>query len=26
MAPFFEGEGLPADQMMRQLEPIFHLP
>jgi L-rhamnose mutarotase len=25
MAPFFEGTGLPADQMMRTLEEVFHL-
>jgi L-rhamnose mutarotase len=26
MAPFFEGSGLPADQMMEELEEVFHLP
>lgn len=26
MAPFFEGSGLPADQMMMQVDEIFHLP
>jgi hypothetical protein len=26
MAPFFEGPGLPADQMMQELEEVFHLP
>ena len=26
MAPFFQGDGQPADQMMTELEPIFHLP
>ena len=25
MAPYFEGEGLPADQMMRELDVVFHL-
>jgi L-rhamnose mutarotase len=25
MAPYFEGEGLPADQMMRELDLVFHL-
>lgn len=25
MAPFFEGEGLPADQVMQELEEVFHL-
>jgi L-rhamnose mutarotase len=25
MAPFFEGDGLPADQMMGTLEEVFHL-
>jgi L-rhamnose mutarotase len=25
MAPFFEGGGLPADQMMFELEEVFHL-
>ena len=23
--PYFEGEGLPADQMMRELDLVFHL-
>jgi L-rhamnose mutarotase len=26
MAPFFEGPALPADQMMQELEEVFHLP
>jgi L-rhamnose mutarotase len=26
MAPLFEGSGLPADQMMNELEEVFHLP
>jgi L-rhamnose mutarotase len=26
MAPFFEGAGLPADEMMQELEEVFHLP
>ncbi len=26
MAPFFEGGGEHADQMMSQLDEIFHLP
>ena len=26
MAPFFEGDGRPADQIMTQLEEILHLP
>jgi L-rhamnose mutarotase len=25
MAPFFEGAGVPADQMMLELEEVFHL-
>jgi L-rhamnose mutarotase len=25
MAPFFEGAGLPADQMMQDLDEVFHL-
>ena len=25
MAPYFEGEGLAADQMMRELDLVFHL-
>jgi L-rhamnose mutarotase len=25
MTPFFEGEGLPADRMMLELEEVFHL-
>jgi L-rhamnose mutarotase len=25
MAPFFEGDGRPADQMMEELEEVFHL-
>jgi L-rhamnose mutarotase len=25
MAPFFEGDGLPADQQMHELEEVFHL-
>ncbi|MGH8937590.1 MAG: L-rhamnose mutarotase [Acidimicrobiia bacterium] len=25
MAPYFEGVGLPADQMMQVLEEVFHL-
>jgi L-rhamnose mutarotase len=25
MAPFFEGSGLPADQMMEELQEVFHL-
>lgn len=25
MAPYFEGLGLPADQMMVELEEVFHL-
>ena len=26
MAPFFEGSGDHADEMMRQIDEIFHLP
>jgi L-rhamnose mutarotase len=26
MAPLFEGTGLPPDQMMQELEEVFHLP
>jgi L-rhamnose mutarotase len=26
MAPLFEGDGMPADQAMNRLEPLFHLP
>jgi L-rhamnose mutarotase len=26
MGPFFEGSGLPADEMMEELEEVFHLP
>ena len=25
MAPFFEGDGAPADRMMAELEEVFHL-
>jgi L-rhamnose mutarotase len=25
MAPLFEGDGMPADQVMNRLEPLFHL-
>lgn len=26
MAPYFDGGGVPADEMMHQLEEVFHLP
>ena len=26
MAPLFEGQGQPADQMMTELDSVFHLP
>ena len=26
MAPFFEGAGLPPDQLMQELEEVFHQP
>jgi L-rhamnose mutarotase len=25
MAPYFDGDGRPADQMMRELDEVFHL-